>query len=177
MLHSTRIDSAIPNQRQKGLAATLSTNLKNINAMKRCLQFIILISVFLSTAVKESKCQEFSLVGTWKIKEVDSCTREVHPGSKVNKYKMTNVIGMLSFNSNGQGTIESNAQILCKHKKFNWKEKSDTLIISIAPNMIESNSYQKIHFLNHNTVEIEKIFGCSRFGFAIWYDVKLEKKE
>ncbi|MCX6304591.1 MAG: hypothetical protein NT040_06465 [Bacteroidetes bacterium] len=161
----------------KSLGRSLGTNFKNAGGMKKCLQFIILISLFLSVGVKESECQEFSLVGTWKIVEVDSCARGVYPGAEVKKYKMNNVNGILSFNANGQGSIESNAQILCKYKNFSWVEKTDTLMISVLPGKIEGNSCQKIHFLNHLTVEIEKIRGCSRFGLGIWYDVKLEKKE
>ena len=145
--------------------------------MKNYLQFIILVSLFQSVGINVSKCQDISLEGTWKIKEVDSCTRVVYPGAEVKKYKMNNVNGILSFNSNGQGTIESNTQILCKYDKFNWILKSDTLMISILPNKIEGNAYQKIHFLNQRTVKIEKIFGCSRFGLGIWYNVKLEKIE
>jgi hypothetical protein len=145
--------------------------------MKNVFQIIILVLVFLSCGMKKLISQEFSLVGKWKIIEVDSCTKGGYLGAKVEKYKMNHVTGILTFNPNGQGIIESNTQILCKYHKFNWMQKSDTLKISILPNHIEGDSYYKINVVNERTFKIDKIFGCSRYGLGIWYNVTLEKKE
>jgi hypothetical protein len=145
--------------------------------MKKHLRLVFLVLLFLECGTIESMSQEISLAGTWKIKEVDSCTRIIYPGAKVNKYKMNNVAGILTLNSNGRGIIESNTQIFCQYKKFNWLQKTDTLVISILPGHIEGDSYYKIHFQDQRTIKIEKLFGCSRYGLGIWYDVKLEKKE
>jgi|GEM_PF-3668758 len=144
--------------------------------MKSFLKFFILINFFLSIGINESKCQEFSLVGTWKLINVDSCTRGVYPGAEVKKYKMNNVIGVLTLNPNGLGLIESNTKILCTSNKFNWSQKQDTLLISNLPNIPYGMSYLKIHFLNPSSIKIENIPGCGRKGVSIWYNVTLEKK-
>ncbi|MEI6899883.1 MAG: hypothetical protein WCL00_08395 [Bacteroidota bacterium] len=137
--------------------------------------FILLILFSFSFGAKHSMGQDFSLVGNWKIQQVDKYTKVGYPGAKVEKSTMEKVTGILTFQTNGEGIIESNTEILCKYNKFNWTQKTDTLMISILPGHFEGDSYHKVHFQDQDHVKIEKLFGCPRYGVGTGYDIYLEK--
>ena len=145
--------------------------------MKQHQRFILLIGILIYPGISYTYGQKYSLTGVWKITEVDSCTRVVYPGAKVNKYPMQNVNGTITFNSDGKGMIKSNTQILCKNSDFKWIQSGDSLILKINTHNFESVAYSKFTFQDENKVKLEKIFGCGRIGLAIWYDVDMEKKE
>jgi hypothetical protein len=158
------------------LPATVRHKLEKTN-MKKHFPLIILLLLFLSIGINESKCQKLSLLGKWNIIEVDSCFKVVYPGAKIQTSRMKEVTGFFTFRENGQGTIESNTKMLCGNTKFYWLQKSDTLIISADSITNRIVDYQKLISLNQNFIKIEYIYGCQRCCVGIWYNVLLRRKE
>lgn len=145
--------------------------------MKKYQRSVLLIVLFVYPGISDIAGQNYSLAGVWRIQKVDSCTRIVYPGATVYKYPLQNISGTITFTTNGTGIIKSNTQILCKNSDFNWIQRGDSLILSVNSHASEFQAYSKVIFQNENKVELKKVFGCGRFGLAIWYDLVLEKKE
>lgn len=150
---------------------------QELKSMKLHSGFILFILFAISFGTECSMGQGFSLVGTWKIQQVDKYTKVGYPGAKVEKSTMEKVSGTLTFRANGEANIESNTEILCKYYNFNWKQKPDTLMISILPGHFEGDSYHMIHFRDQDHVKIDRLFGCPRYGIGTGYDIYLERRD
>jgi hypothetical protein len=143
--------------------------------MKHHQKFILLIVVLVFAEIIDTNGQKYSLIGAWKIKEADYCTRVVFPGAKVNKSPMQKVNGTITFNPDGKGVIISDTQILCNYSTFGWNQSGDSLILTISTHNSQYPAYLKFTFQDQNKVKIEKVFGCGRYGLGIWYDLVLER--